>query len=133
MFNVHVEILNHREGFLSRINNQLAEQTKPCIMLKCCCHTVPRSFGGRDCVELRISLTHSLYSSLLVITYSRSLSFQTLRSLDRGLGLLIHFYKLPPYIIMHIRHTVNIYGINEEYKCSVTCLMCLFYSVSCLL
>lgn len=130
MFNVHVEILNHWEGFLSRINNQLTEQTKLGIMLKCVCHTEAGTFGGRGCVEPCISWTLSIYSSLLVITYSRSLSFQTLRSPDLAWVCLSISINLPPYIIMHIRHTVNICGINEEYKCSDACLMCQCYSVS---
>ena len=94
MFNVHKEILNHWEGFLSRINNQLTEQTKLCIMLKGFCHVVTSSFGCKCSVEPHISLTHYASSSSLVITYSRSLSFQTLRSLDHGgRGLIINFYN----------------------------------------
>lgn len=81
MFNAHVQILNHWEGFLWRINNQLPEQMKLCIMLKCIHQVEPSSFSGRCCVEPYISLNHSASSPSLVIMYSRLLSFQTLRPL----------------------------------------------------
>lgn len=94
MFKVHVGILNHWEGFLSRISNQLPEKTKLCIMLKCICQVVPSSFDARCLgVEPNISLTHSASSSWLIIMHSGSFSFQIWRPLDHGRDLIIHFHN----------------------------------------
>lgn len=94
IFNVHIETLNHQEGFFLRTNNQLTEQIKFCIILKYIGHVVPSFFDDRGYVVPWSSLTCFVYSSSLIITYSMSLSFQTLRSPPNGIGLLIHFYSL---------------------------------------
>ena len=92
MFNAHIEILNHQEGFLSRINNQLSEQMKLCITLQCILQVEPSSFSGRCCVVPHISLNHSASSPSLVIMSSRFLSFQSLRPLVHDSDVIIHFY-----------------------------------------
>ena len=90
-------LLNHWEGFLWRINNQLLEQMKLCIMLKCIHQVEPSSFSGRCCVELYISLNHSASSPSLVIMYSRLLSFQTLRPLVHD--SCDHPFLLPDHLV----------------------------------